>query len=223
MNILLLEDELMLQNSICEYLEELKHNVICFSDGIDAKSSLEDNTYDLMILDINVPSLNGLDLCKHLQEQNINTAKIFISALVDIEYISQAFNLGALDYIKKPFHLKELAIRIEKISNDLNSKTINHIILSDNYTYNKSNKELFFNNILQDLTKKQIAIIDFMCSNINSITSYEMLRIYVWNNDNIGDATIRTEISRLRKTLKEDFILNQKGLGYKISKHTIKL
>jgi len=223
LNILLLEDEIMLQNSICEYLEALKHNVYSFDNGLIAKESLNTNNYDLMILDINVPSLNGLDLCQYLQDQNINTAKIFISAIVDIEYITKAFDLGAMDYIKKPFHLKELAIRIEKISNELNNKNINHLILSDNYTYNKLSKELFFNSKLQNLTKKQINIIDFLCSNINSITSYEMLRIYVWDNDNIGDATIRAEISRLRKTLIEDFIINQKGLGYKIIKHTIKL
>ena len=223
MNILLLEDELMLQNSICEYLEALKHNVYSYINGIEAKDSLESRRYDIMILDINVPSLNGLEFCKYLKEQNINTPILFISALVDIDHISEAFDLGAMDYIKKPFHLKELALRIEKISNDIDNKNINHIILSDNYTYNKLTKELFFNSKLQILTKKQINIIDFLCSNINSITSYEMLRIYVWNNDNVSDATIRTEISRLRKILKEDFILNQKGLGYTINKYSIKL
>jgi len=223
MNILLLEDELMLQSSICEYLEALSHNVFCFSNGIEAKDSLESNSYDLLILDINVPSLNGLDLCTKLKEQNINTAKIFISALLDIEYISKAFDLGAMDYIKKPFHLKELALRIQKISNDINSKNINHIILSDNYSYNKSTNELLFNSSAENLTKKQLDIIGFLCSNINSVTSYEMLRIYVWNSDNIGDATIRAEISRLRKSLKEDFIINQKGLGYKINKYIKKL
>ena len=222
MNILLLEDELMLQSSICEYLEALNHNVFSFSNGLEAKDALKSTTYDLLILDINVPLLNGLDLCTYLKEQNINTAKIFISALVDIEYISKAFDLGAMDYIKKPFHLKELALRIQKVSNDINSKVINHIILSNNYSYDKSTKELFFNSQLEQITKKQINIIDFLCSNINSITSYEMLRIYVWNNDNVSDATIRAEISRLRKSLKEDFIINQKGLGYTINKFSIK-
>jgi len=222
MNILLLEDELMLQSSICEYLEALSHNVFSFSNGLEAKDALQSTTYDLLILDINVPLLNGLDLSTYLKEQNINTAKIFISALVDIEYISKAFDLGAMDYIKKPFHLKELALRIQKVSNDINSKVINHIILSNNYSYDKSTKELFFNSQLEQITKKQINIIDFLCSNINSITSYEMLRIYVWNNDNVSDATIRAEISRLRKSLKEDFIINQKGLGYTINKFSIK-
>jgi len=222
MNILLLEDELMLQSSICEYLEALNHNVFSFSNGLEAKDALLSTTYDLLILDINVPLLNGLDLCTYLKEQNINTAKIFISALVDIEYISKAFDLGAMDYIKKPFHLKELALRIQKVSNDINSKVINHTILSNNYSYDKSTKELFFNSQLEPITKKQINIIDFLCSNINSITSYEMLRIYVWNNDNVSDATIRAEISRLRKSLKEDFIINQKGLGYTINKFSIK-
>lgn len=223
MKILLLEDELMLQNSICEYLEKLKHIIVCYSDGEEAKNSVLNTNYDLLILDINVPTLNGLDFCKYLVSKNINTPIIFISAMDDIKSISIAFELGAVDYIKKPFHLKELAIRIEKVSNISDKNNIEHLVLSNNYTYDKSKKALYFNKEVQNLTKKQIEIIDFLCKNINSITSYDLLRSYVWDNSNVSDGTIRTEISRLRKILIEDFIINQKGLGYKINKYNINL
>jgi two-component system OmpR family response regulator len=213
----------MLQQSIAEYLETLKHKVICFNNGLSARDSLSTNNYDFMILDINVPNLTGLEFCKFLVEKQINTPRIFISALIDIENISCAFDLGAVDYLKKPFHLKELSIRIDKIKNEINTKYINHIILSDNYTYNKEKQELYYDNKLEILTKKQLDIIDFLCKNINSITSFETLRIYVWDNADVSDATIRSEISRLRKSLKQDFIINHKGLGYKINRYSLKL
>ena len=147
----------------------------------------------------------------------------FISALIDIDTITYAFNLGAIDYIKKPFHLKELAIKIELLSNTIDNKKLNHIILNNHYSYNKVKKELLYNNENQNLTKKQIEIIDFLCFNLNNIVSYDMLREYVWNYSYVSDGTIRSEISRLRKTLKDDFIINQKGLGYKINTFNIKI
>jgi len=223
MKILLLEDELMLQTSIQEYLEQLKHDIYSFNDGLKAKDSLINNKYDLLILDINIPNFTGLEFCEYIKQNNINTPCIFISALIDIDTITYAFNLGAIDYIKKPFHLKELAIKIELLSNTIDNKKLNHIILNNHYSYNKVKKELLYNNENQNLTKKQIEIIDFLCFNLNNIVSYEMLREYVWNYSYVSDGTIRSEISRLRKTLKDDFIINQKGLGYKINTFNIKI
>lgn len=219
MKILLLEDELMLQSSIVEYLETLGHKCFAFSDGKIVEDNLITESYDLLIFDINVPSLNGLDLLKNIKAKDCHTPVIFITALVDIESITQAFDLGASDYIKKPFHLKELALRVQKISKDIDDNKREHIILSQNYSYSKKENKLFFNKDIQILTKKQSDIIKCLCKNIDSVIDFDILREYVWNGDLVSDATIRTEISRLRKILKEDFIQNHKGLGYKIDRY----
>ncbi len=219
MKILLLEDELMLQSSIEEYLETLGHLCYTFGDGKKAKKSLEESIYDLMIFDINVPSLNGLKLFEFIKNNNCHTPVIFISALIDIENITQAFNLGAADYIKKPFHLKELGLRVQKISKDIQDKKRQHIMLSQNYSYSKQESQLLYNKVVQILTKKQSNIIKCLCQNISSIIDFDILREYVWNADLVSDATIRTEISRLRKVLKEDFIQNHKGIGYKVDRY----
>lgn len=219
MKILLLEDELMLQTSIVEYLETLGHQCCAFTNGLDAYDVLSQECYDLLIFDINVPNLNGLDLLKKIQQLDCYTPVIFISALIDIENITKAFDLGASDYIKKPFHLKELALRVQKISKDIKDNKRQHILLSPNYSYEKQKNELLYNNEIQTLTKKQIDIIECLCKNIGTIISIDILREYVWNSSLVSDATIRTEISRLRKILKEDFIQNHKGIGYKINRH----
>lgn len=219
MKILLLEDELMLQSSIEEYLEDLGHEVDVYSDGLKAKEALEQKLYDLLIFDINVPQLDGLSLLKLLNTDHCYTPVIFISALVDIENITQAFTLGAADYIKKPFHLKELGLRVQKISKDIDDERRQHVILSANYSYVKENGELLYNKQIQNLTKKQYDIIQCLCKNIGTIISVDILREYVWEGEPVSDATIRTEISRLRRVLKEDFIQNHKGMGYKIDRY----
>ena len=219
MKILLLEDELMLQSSIYEYLDTLGHQVDCFSDGKIAQHNLDSQEYDLLILDINVPNIDGLTLMKNLNVKDTYTPTIFISADVDINTISEAFDLGAIDYLKKPFHLKELGLRIQKeISNIQNNKNI-YISLSKNYSFSKEKNILFFNKTPQKLTKKQLLIINCLCSNINTIVDLEMLRYDVWDSEPVSDATIRTEISRLRKILNNDFIQNVKGIGYKIDRY----
>jgi len=221
MKILLLEDELMLQSSIVEYLETLGHKCVFFHNGEDAKQSLQDTHYDLLILDINVPDLSGLELLKFLKECNCNTPVVFISAMVDIENITEAFDLGASDYLKKPFHLKELALRVQKIANEMDNTKREHILLSQNYSYIKKENKLLFNNKEQILTKKQHSIIECLCQNIGTLINFDIFREYAWGSDLVSDATIRAEISRLRKALKEDFIQNHKGVGYKVDRYVI--
>ena len=115
MKILLLEDEIMLNESICEYLESLGHIIEAYIDGKTAFEAMKIQKYDLYILDINVPHIDGLTLLEQIHQLNIHVPTIYISALVDIEDISRAYNLGCFDYLKKPFHLKELALRLDRI------------------------------------------------------------------------------------------------------------
>ncbi|WP_458699624.1 response regulator transcription factor [Sulfurospirillum sp. 1307] len=219
MKILLLEDELMLRTSIEEYLEALNHQVIGFSDGQVAFEALKEENFDLLVLDINVPKISGLKLVEELNKLEISSPTIFISANIDIEDISKAFDLGACDYIKKPFHLKELGIRIDRIKKEQEIKSTSHMLLSKRYYFSKDENLLFFNNNPQTLTKRQLQILTLLCENIGIVVDFEKFRSYVWNLEPVDNATIRAEISRFRKSLKEDFIVNVKGVGYKIDKY----
>lgn len=219
MKIFLLEDEFMLRSSIEEYLIALNHQVLGMSNGDDALEYLQDNTCDLLVLDINVPKINGLELLKELNNLEISTPTIFISANLDIEDISEAFDLGACDYLKKPFHLKELGIRIDRIKKEQKIKSSQHMLLNSKYYFSKDEKVLFYNNNSQTLTKKQLQILTLLCENIGVIVDFEKFRSYVWNDEPVDNATIRAEISRFRKSLKVDFIINIKGVGYKINKY----
>ena len=114
MKILLLEDELMLNSAISEYLKSIGHMVESFFDGAEVLKSIE-NGYDLLILDVNVPNIDGFSILNELNNRKIHIPTIFISAQIDIEDITRAYNLGAREYLKKPFHLGELGIKINQI------------------------------------------------------------------------------------------------------------
>ena len=216
MKILLLEDELMLNSAISEYLKNIGHMVESFFDGAEVLKSIE-NGYDLLILDVNVPNVDGFSILNELNNRKIHIPTIFISAQIDIEDITKAYNLGAREYLKKPFHLGELGIKINQILKKEQNNTT-HIRFSENYSYSKDKQTLYFNGEPQNLTKKQLEIIHILALNIN-IVDFERFRVDVWDAENIDNPTIRAEISRLKKSLKEDFIKNIRGLGYKIDRY----
>ncbi len=217
MKILLLEDEVMLNNAISEYLRDVGHMLESFTNGLDVLNNI-DPSFDLLILDINVPHKNGFEIIEELNSRKFFVPIIYISALIDIEDITKAYQLGCREYIKKPFHLEELGIKINQILKKDQSST-SHIRFSENYSYSKEKQTLYFNLEPQTLTKKQLEIIHILALNINMIVDFESFRIDIWNSENIDNPTIRAEISRLKKSLKEDFVKNIRGLGYKIDRY----
>ncbi|HEY9203491.1 MAG TPA: response regulator transcription factor [Sulfurimonas sp.] len=217
MKILLLEDEVMLNESICEYLESEGHHIESFFDGLKALEAIKENAYDLLILDITVPGLDGLSFLEKIHDMKIHVPAIYISALVDIEDISRAYDLGCNDYLKKPFHLKELSLRVERVK-ILDTTPRVHLRLSKNYSYDQEHSTLLFNQETQILTKRQSQIIDLLSRNRGRIVDFEQFQNYVWSEQIVDNATIRAEINRLKKNLKEDFIINVRGMGYMIDK-----
>jgi len=217
MKILLLEDEVMLNESICEYLESDGHQVESFFDGLEALDAIKKNSFDLLVLDITVPNLDGLSFLEKIHSLKIHVPVIYISALVDIEDISRAYNLGCNDYLKKPFHLKELSLRVDRVNVFNNAPRI-HLRLSKNYSYDQEHSTLLFNQEPQILTKRQSQIIDLLSRNRGRVVDFEQFQTYVWSEQMVDNATIRAEINRLKKFLKEDVIINVRGMGYMIDK-----
>ncbi|MDD3342402.1 MAG: response regulator transcription factor [Sulfurospirillaceae bacterium] len=215
MKILLLEDDILLNEAITQYLTAVGHVLTSVRDGDVCLKILDKQKFDLLIFDINVPNIDGLTILETLDAQKKMVPVIFISTLIDIEDISRAFELGCYDYLKKPFHLKELNIRIERIANTT-QKNMCHKRLSKSYSFNSENMTLYFHEEPQILPKRQLQIIEFLTLNRALICSYDMFRETVWNDFDIDDATIRAEINRLKTNLKEDFIVNIRGIGYMV-------
>lgn len=215
MKIFLLEDDTMLCESINEYLVSIGHCVVTCANGDEAFKKIQKESYDLLLLDINVPGINGLELLEKLHELKIRATSIYISALVDIEGISRAYDLGCYDYLKKPFHLKELALRIDKVMQNT-ALPQSYLRLSKSYSYDAATATLMCDNVAHTLTKRQMQIIDLLARNRGRVVDFNQFRSYVWDEEYVDNPTIRAEVSRLKKSLKEDFIQNIRALGYMI-------
>ena len=217
MKILLVEDDIMLNEMIAEYITSTGHIIKSVKTSTESLQILEKEKFDLLILDINLPDIDGFTILEKMHEQKRMIPTIYISALIDIEEISRAFDLGCFDYLKKPFHLKELTLRINKI---LKTRIVpqRHKRLSKHYSFDSENMTLLFNNEPHILPKRQLQIIELLALNRSLVVQYDMFRTYVWNDDYIDNATIRAEVNRVKTVLKEDFIKNIRGSGYMIER-----
>ena len=217
MKILLVEDDIMLNEMITEYITSTGHAIKSVKTGNESLEILDKEKFDLLILDINLPDINGFTILEKMHEQKRMIPTIYISALIDIEDISRAFDLGCFDYLKKPFHLKELTLRINKI---LKTRIVpqTHKRLSKHYSFDSENMTLLYNNEPHILPKRQLQIIELLALNRSLVVQYDMFRDYVWNDDYIDNATIRAEVNRVKTVLKEDFIKNIRGSGYMIER-----
>ena len=219
MRLLLLEDSLDYKDTIKEYLESLGYQIDDFEDGEDALNAIYKNKYHLLILDIKVPSLSGYELVKTIREDNNNTPVIYITSLTDINNLSLGYELGCNDYIKKPFSPKELKYRIEQlIKLFYTDESSDQIKLKPNFTYNILKRELFINNTLINLTKKEKRVVFCLVSNKNQFVSIDKLRNDVWEDKYICEADIRVCIKKIRDKTSKEFIINQRGIGYKIDR-----
>ncbi len=206
-NILLLEDDEMLLQSIKDYLELEEFNVSIARNGEEALDLTFDNSYDLYLLDVNVPLLNGFNFLKSLRDSGDKTPAFFITALKDLDSISQAFDSGADDYIKKPFDIDELIIRLKatlkKQYNDLKLKDI---------VYNPIQKLLTKKDKVINLSMVELNIFDTLIKNLNEIVTKDMLFEAM---EKESSQALRVHINKLKSKLDIE-IKNIRGVGYRL-------
>ena len=216
MKILLLEDDPILSEIIEEFLVEHGLHVTLFYDGKEALDAIFEDKFDILVLDINVPSLSGFELLKTLKDANITTPVIFITSLDQISDVKKGFALGAEDYLKKPFELEELLVRIERTKKLHNIEQNETIKLSDTMTYEPFNNTLFSASENFQLRKKEAQLLDYFLSQQNRLLSFEEIIEEVWRFDEVPThATVRTYIKNLRSYGLEANIENIKGVGYR--------
>lgn len=218
MKILLLEDDTLLNEIIEEFLEELGHEVVTTFDGQEALEAIYENRFDLLLLDVNVPSINGLELLKNLKANNLDIPTIYITSLHTATDMKNGFNAGADDYIKKPFHLSELELRLNNIKRLRQIENSGLSILTPNMKYDFDEKVLEIENTKTRLSKIEAKVFEYLLKNKNKAVSIEGISLNNWVYDEVPtDTTIRTYIKNLRKILGKDSITNIKGIGYKLN------
>lgn len=216
MNIALLEDETILGRTIQTYLFKLGFDVKWYDNGNTLLHDL-DIPYHLYILDVHTPGATGLDCLRKISERYPHIPVIMISASHSVETIEAAFISGGHDYLKKPFHLRELELRINHLTNQTTHTLCHHVRLSPNYIFDKTTQSLLFRGEIQKLTKKETAFINLMISKKNSIINEEDICQYVYNHTFPENVAIRSLVTRLRQKLKEPLIETVHGMGYRFA------
>ena len=216
MKILYLEDDINLSQTVEEYLIDEGFDVTCAYDGEEALENIYENIFDLLILDVNVPKINGFNLLKELRDANIDTPAIFTTSLSSIDDLSQGYLVGADDYVKKPFVLKELLFRIQALlKREFNSKE-SLVKVAQNIDFNTSTNELIANEINISINPKEVLLLKLLIKNKNRCVSFEEIYQNVWSYDETpSEMSLRTYIKNLRKHIPKENILSIKKVGYK--------
>ena len=215
--ILLLEDDVTLNETVTEYLEEQGYEVDSVENGEEAMDKIYENNYDLLLLDVKVPLMNGFDLLKEIREKKNTTPAIFITSLDSIDDLSEGYESGCDDYIRKPFALKELAMRMATIlKRDFFHTNNEKIEIDTNIEYDIDSNILFVDGEEVTLNKKESKLLKLFLQNQNQILSHERIYDAVWDYDeSASEASLRTYIKNLRKILGKEKIVSIKKQGYK--------
>ena len=215
--ILLLEDDINLSETVEEFLSDEGYEVICVYDGISAEEKIYEQKFDLLLLDVNVPGLNGFELLKKIRVEGDETPAIYITSLNSTDDLSDGYESGCDDYIRKPFALKELLLRIQTIlKRSFFHKNENRVVIKNGIYYDLDGNELIKNDEKVVLNNKEDKLLRLFLKYQNQIISHEKIYETLWDYDETySDNALRTYIKNLRKILGKESIESIKKLGYK--------
>ena len=219
MRLLICEAEEDILNGLAKGLRKLNYYVDTAMDGEEALSLYFESEYDLIILDLNMPKLDGLEVLKTIREDNAESKVIILSARDTLNDKVLGLDLGANDYLVKPFHFRELEARIRVLLRNnysTNDDTIR--IESQDITLYLSKKQVQKGGEIIPLTPKEYSIFEYLCINKgNLISTGELLEHNIDMNANDASTVIKVHIAAIRKKLGSDVIKTNRGMGYIIN------
>ena len=215
MKILLMEDDPVLGEIVADYLQGYYETDRAF-DSAEAQELIDEKRYDLFIFDINVPGKSGVELLEELRSFNDTTPAIIITAYADTKHLKESFDAGAHDYIRKPFELEELKLRIEKSRVLFHIEQDTPVKLTEMLTYYP--RRYVVSDGAKELTlrPKEAKILDYFIAHPQRLISQDELVQNIWEFDELpSDATLRSYIRKLREVIGSDKIVTQRGMGYR--------
>ncbi|HUS85754.1 MAG TPA: response regulator transcription factor [Bacteroidales bacterium] len=220
--ILLAEDDNNLGSLLCDYLKAKNYDTILASDGEEAWALFKADQFDLCILDVMMPRMDGITLARKIRDKNVDVPIIFLTAKSLEKDVIEGFTAGADDYITKPFSMEELLYRIEAIIRRTRT-AVNEVKDKydlGKYTFYPITQILLFDKTPRKLTTKESELLIILCQHMNEVLERNFALKSIWIDDNYFNArSMDVYITKLRKYLKEDpsvSILNVHGKGYKL-------
>jgi DNA-binding response OmpR family regulator len=219
MKALLLEDDFSLNALIKNALVQKGFMVQSFTSGGEATRQILKTPFDIYILDINVAGFNGFEVLQFIRQERKELPVIMISAASDIESIQKSYELGCDDYLKKPFELEELFVRIDYLLKNVSKQNVDSCTdLGFGYRFALKNNQLFKFEHEISLTKKEALLLGLLTQHLNQTVSIELIHEYVWESKEIEAVSMRSTVHKLQKKLKLGMISNIRGVGYKLVK-----
>lgn len=217
--ILVIEDEASIQNILRIFLEDAGYQVTLADDGMDGIAAFHKDSFDLVLLDIMMPRLDGYSVCEMIRNES-STPVILLTALDDEDNQMKGFNLLADDYITKPFSMPLVLKRIEAVLRRARSGEKSSVLVYQNVQLDTENYKVFVEGKEVTLTVREFDILRLLMENQGRVFTREQLLDIIWNYDYLGDdKIINTHIKNIRKKLGVDCIETIRGVGYRIDKN----
>ena len=219
--VLLVEDETTLSMIIKDTLEDESFEVIQAANGVKGLDSFVTQKPDVIIADVMMPEMDGFEMVKRIRKTDRKTPVLFLTARTSLDDLVVGFNLGANDYLKKPFKMLELVMRVKALTNSmLPTKTENETFEIGSYLFNPKSQLLTSKAGSQELSYMESEILKRFCINQNSVVEITDILNALWNDDSFYNRnSLHVFIYKLRKRLAADpkiKILNVRGIGYKL-------
>jgi len=212
--LLLLEDDLLFAETLIDLLEEEEYEVTHTPNGQAALDAIFSNKFDLYILDINVPIINGVTLLKELRDADDNTPTIFLTSHKDREMLKKGFTSGADDYLTKPFDNDELLLRLKALLRRVKKETTECISL---LCHEEQYKRFTYDAEELELSKKEYELLLVLVQHVNKPVPKELIFSELWSiSETPSDGAIRVYINRLKQLLPQMKIENIRGIGYRL-------
>ena len=218
--VLLAEDEASLGMIVKESLETRNFTVFHAENGKIALEKYQKEKPDILVLDVMMPIKDGFTLAKEIRAENKHIPIIFLTAKSQTSDVLEGFNNGGNDYLKKPFSMEELIVRIKALLNRIELKTDTENIKIGNYLFNLTKQNLTFSEEEQKLTHREAQLLFYLFEKKNEVLDRTFILNKLWGNDDFFNArSMDVFISKLRKKLNQDEniqIINVRGFGYKL-------
>lgn len=220
LKILYVEDEDLIRQNAVEYLSRYCHKVYEAKDGLDGFTMYQKYKPDIIISDIKMPKLNGLDFATRVRESDKNTPIILATAHTETRYLLKAVELQLIKYIVKPITSTKLE-EVLTLAYDALGSSYKHCIQLDTHAnYDTLNKTLLIHNKPIKLTHNELLFFDFLVKNKQRAITYEEIESIIWAYEGMSMNALRSLVRGLRKKLGRNFVENISGVGYKLRTYT---
>jgi len=215
--ILYVEDEVLIRNQAVEYLSLIYENVLEAEDGLEALEVYATKRPHIIISDIEMLKMNGLEMAREIRKKNKKIPIIIATAHTQSAYLLDALELQLIKYIVKPVTAKKLKVALDIAHEYIDEEKVQSVVVfSDTAVYDTLNKTLVIENQIVKLSHNEIALTDLLLNNKNRVVTYEEIEGAIWGYEGMTKDALRTLVRTLRRKMKENFIENVSGYGYKI-------